>query len=242
MRDYIRSFRDLPLYAYQIQTKFRNEARAKSGIMRGREFLMKDLYSFSRDEKEHAEFYERAKKAYINVFTRVGIGERTYLTFASGGRFFKNIPHEFQTSVTEAGEDTIHVCEKCAAKGVRIAVNAEILVNRRSGPECGNADSGRRRKAVRGGEIFSVSARVSPKGGLILNYLDESGVKKACGHGQLWYRTGASDGYGRRDAFRTKRALCGPKRLRLSRYIWISLALGGRKMRGCRTKRSKKLC
>lgn len=71
MKNFVQSFRDLPVYPYQIQTKFRNEARAKSGIMRGREFLMKDLYSFSRDEKEHAAFYDKAKQAYVNVFRRI---------------------------------------------------------------------------------------------------------------------------------------------------------------------------
>src|SRR5581483_4773588 len=96
MKDYIHSYRDLPRYVYQFQTKFRNEERAKSGIMRGREFLMKDLYSLSRDQKAHDEFYEKARQAYINVFNRVGLGDETYVTFASGGSFSK-YSHEFQT-------------------------------------------------------------------------------------------------------------------------------------------------
>ncbi|MDE2188753.1 MAG: prolyl-tRNA synthetase, partial [Patescibacteria group bacterium] len=120
MRDYISSFRDLPFSVYQFQTKFRNETRAKSGIMRGREFLMKDLYSFSKDTSEHEVFYEKAKQAYIKIFGRLGLGESTYVTFASGGSFSK-YSHEFQT-ITDAGEDIIYVDE-----GKKIAVNKEVL-------------------------------------------------------------------------------------------------------------------
>jgi prolyl-tRNA synthetase len=109
MKDFVQSYRDLPFSAYQFQTKFRNETRAKSGIMRTREFVMKDLYSFAKDEAQHMEFYEKTKQAYINVFKRVGIGHLTYLTFASGGVFSK-YSHEFQT-LTSAGEDTIYVDE-----------------------------------------------------------------------------------------------------------------------------------
>ena len=115
----ISSYRDLPRYAYQIQTKFRNETRAKSGIMRGREFLMKDLYSFSRSQEELDSFYEDARVAYENVFRRIGIGNTTYLTFASGGVFSK-YSHEFQC-VSAAGEDTIYIDED-----KRIAINKEV--------------------------------------------------------------------------------------------------------------------
>lgn len=120
LTNYISSYRDLPLYVYQIQTKFRNELRAKSGILRGREFLMKDMYSFSKDEKEHDEFYEKSKIAYHNVFKRVSIGHLTYTTFASGGMFSK-FSHEFQT-VTSVGEDLIYLDENTG-----IAVNKEVL-------------------------------------------------------------------------------------------------------------------
>jgi len=89
MRQYISSYKDLPFSAYHIQTKFRNEMRAKSGIMRTREFWMKDLYTFSATEAEHAEIYETFAAAYTRVFSRVGIGDKTYRTFASGGAFTK---------------------------------------------------------------------------------------------------------------------------------------------------------
>ncbi|MEK7201572.1 MAG: aminoacyl--tRNA ligase-related protein [Patescibacteria group bacterium] len=119
MRDHINSYKDLPCSAYQFQTKFRNELRAKSGIMRGREFVMKDLYSFCKDKEEHDAFYAKAAEAYKTIFVRLGIGDKTYFTYASGGSFSK-YSHEFQT-VCDAGEDTIYIDE---AKG--IAVNEEV--------------------------------------------------------------------------------------------------------------------
>lgn len=167
MKNHIRSYKDLPVYPYQIQTKFRNEARAKSGIMRSREFLMKDLYSFSKDKKEHEVFYQKMKQAYSNVFERVGLGELTYFTFASGGSFSK-YSHEFQT-ITEAGEDIIHCCEKC-----RVAVNDEVLSEQKTCPECGN-EKLIEKKAVEVGNIFTLGTRFSEP--LDLSYLDESGKK-----------------------------------------------------------------
>ena len=167
MKSHIRSFRDLPVYPYQIQTKFRNEARAKSGIMRGREFLMKDLYSFSKDEKEHNAFYEKAKKAYKKVFERVGLGDITYITFASGGSFSK-YSHEFQT-VTPAGEDTIHVCEKCL-----VAVNNEVIKEQSVCPECGNKKLVEK-YASEVGNIFTLGTKFSEPLGLF--YTNEKGEK-----------------------------------------------------------------
>lgn len=120
MTNHVTSYRDLPKYIYQFQPKFRNELRAKSGIMRGREFVMKDLYSFSRSEEELDTFYKEAGVAYENIFTRVGLGDVTYLTFASGG-VFSRFSHEFQV-ISTAGEDTIFLdTEK------KIAVNEEVL-------------------------------------------------------------------------------------------------------------------
>jgi len=166
MRDHIRSFRDLPVSVYQFQTKFRNEARAKSGIMRGREFLMKDLYSFNIDEKAHNEFYEKAKQAYLRVFDRVGLGAETFVTFASGGSFSK-YSHEFQT-LTEAGEDIIYVHES-----KKIAINKEVLNDEVL------ADLGVARvdlvekKAVEVGNIFSLGTKFSEPLGLM--YTNEAG-------------------------------------------------------------------
>jgi prolyl-tRNA synthetase len=119
LKQYISSYKDLPVYPYDFKSIFRNEARSKSGMLRGREFYWKAMYSFSKDENEHDEFYEKSKIAYKNIFDRVGIGHLTYLTFASGGTFSK-FSHEFQ-AVTPAGEDTIYFDEK-----KKIAVNREV--------------------------------------------------------------------------------------------------------------------
>ncbi|MBH41649.1 MAG: prolyl-tRNA synthetase [Candidatus Magasanikbacteria bacterium] len=105
MANYVHSYKDLPFSAYQFQTKFRNELRAKSGIMRGREFLMKDLYSFHVDKKAHDEFYEKMKGVYMEIFRKLGLGGNTYLTMSSGVPFSK-YSFEFQT-ISEAGEDVI---------------------------------------------------------------------------------------------------------------------------------------
>lgn len=106
MKSYISSYKDLPRAIYQFQTKFRNELRAKSGILRGREFLMKDLYSFHATEKDLDEFYAKAEKAYARIFDRLGLGDDTYETFASGGIFSK-YSHEYQT-LLPVGEDTVY--------------------------------------------------------------------------------------------------------------------------------------
>lgn len=120
MKNFITSYKDLPISVYQFQTKLRNELRAKSGIMRGREFVMKDMYSFASDEQSHLAYYESTKPAYMNVFKRLGIGDDTYITFAAGGAFTK-FSHEFQT-VCETGEDVTYI-----AKNKGIAINEEVL-------------------------------------------------------------------------------------------------------------------
>ena len=166
LTNYVNSYRDLPLFIYQFQTKFRNELRAKSGILRGREFLMKDLYSFCKDQKEHDEFYEKSKIAYKNIFQRTGIGHLTYLTFASGGMFSK-YSHEFQT-ITSVGEDTIYLEENSG-----IAVNIEVLNDEVI------ASLGLKReklveyKAIEVGNIFTYGKRYSEPLNLI--YKTESG-------------------------------------------------------------------
>lgn len=120
MKNYITSYKDLPISVYQFQTKLRNEMRAKSGVMRGREFIMKDMYSFAADEASHMAYYESTKPAYMKVFERLGIGEDTFVTFATGGAFTK-FSHEFQT-ICEAGEDVTYI-----NRGKGIAINEEVL-------------------------------------------------------------------------------------------------------------------
>ncbi len=159
MKDHIRSFRDLPRAVYQFQTKFRNEERAKSGILRGREFLMKDLYSFNVDEHAHQDFYDKAKDAYVRIFDHVGLGDKTYVTFASGGSFSK-YSHEFQT-LCEAGEDTIYVHE-----GKRIAINKEVLNDEVLGDLGVSRSDLVEKKAIEVGNIFSLGTRFSEALGL----------------------------------------------------------------------------
>ncbi len=169
LTNFISSYRELPRAIYQFQTKFRNETRAKSGVMRCREFIMKDLYSFSRTEAEHQEFYERTKAAYGKIFDRVGLGQQTYLTFASGGMFAK-YSHEFQT-LTEAGEDTVYVDEE-----KRLAVNLEVCTPEVLA-ELGLVKEGLvPRKAIEVGNIFSLGTRFSTA--LNLTYRNEKGVEE----------------------------------------------------------------
>ncbi|MBR3204698.1 prolyl-tRNA synthetase [Candidatus Saccharibacteria bacterium] len=120
MKEYVRSYRDLPVLVYQIQTKFRNELRAKSGILRTREFLMKDLYSFSPDEETHKKIYKEVEKAYERIYDRLGIGEDTFETFASGGVFSK-FSHEYQT-LLPVGEDVVYY-----NKDKTVVLNQEVM-------------------------------------------------------------------------------------------------------------------
>ena len=166
MREHISSYKDLPLYAYQFQNKFRNELRAKSGIMRTREFIMKDLYSFSRNETEFQKFYEACAQAYLKVFDRVGLGERTYRTFASGGSFSR-FSDEFQT-VCEAGEDLIYIHEE-----TRRALNKEVYTDEVLKDLGLRKEDLREAKAAEVGNIFPLGTRFSETLGL--NYKDEEG-------------------------------------------------------------------
>lgn len=120
LRNYLKSYKDLPISVYQFQNKLRNELRAKSGIMRGREFVMKDMYSVHASKEDLEKYYNAAIEAYKRCYDRFGIGDETYVTFASGGAFTK-FSHEFQT-ICDAGEDYIYL-----HRGKNIAVNEEVL-------------------------------------------------------------------------------------------------------------------
>ena len=169
MKDHINSYKDLPCAAYQFQTKYRNELRAKSGIMRGREFIMKDLYSFSKDEKEHEAFYAEAAEAYKRIFARLGIGEKTYFTFASGGTFSK-YSHEFQT-ICDAGEDTIYI------DGAGKAVNEEVYNDAEVYEASGlTKESLTKVTAVEVGNIFTLGTKFSESLGL--TYTDKEGEQQ----------------------------------------------------------------
>lgn len=172
------SYKNLPLYLFQIQTKLRDEKRVKSGILRAREFIMKDLYSFHADENDLNDYYEKMKVHYKNIFDRCGIGDRTYITFSSGGTFSK-YSHEFQT-ITEAGEDKIFLCEKC-----KVAVNSELIKPPMSHkfcatsevaqcPECGSKNL-KEKKAIEVGNIFKLKTKYSEPFGL--KYTNKNGQK-----------------------------------------------------------------
>lgn len=160
------SYKDLSISVYQIQTKFRNEKRAKAGLIRGREFSMKDMYSFHPSDEALNEYYKIAQKAYFKVFERLGLIDITYLTYASGGAFSK-YSHEFQT-VSESGEDTIHICEKC-----QIAINQEIIAESPACPHCGNTELVAK-KAIEVGNIFKLGTRFSAP--FKFNFKDAAGV------------------------------------------------------------------
>ncbi|MAZ40558.1 prolyl-tRNA synthetase [bacterium] len=167
-KQFVSSYKDLPFSAYQIQDKFRAELRAKSGILRGREFIMKDLYSFHRNEEDLNSFYEEVRGAYTRIFKRCGIGNETHYTFADGGSF-SDYSHEFQT-VTEAGEDIIHIC-----KGCKTAINEEVIAEQKDCPEC-DGKSLETRKAIEVGNIFPLKTKYSDP--FELTYKDEAGKEQ----------------------------------------------------------------
>lgn len=169
MKNFINSYKDLPVYPYQFQTKFRAELRSKSGLMRGREFLMKDLYSFSESREQHDEFYEKISQAYARVFVRLGLGDFTYKTFASGGSFSK-FSHEFQT-VSSVGEDTIYISDE-----KKIAINEEVLTDEVLTELGLNREDLREEKAVEVGNIFTLGYKFSEALGL--KFIDRYGVEK----------------------------------------------------------------
>ena len=169
MKSYISSYKDLPRYVYQFQTKFRNELRAKSGIMRTREFMMKDLYSFSTDREQHLDFYERCAQTYLKIFDRLGIGDSTFRTFASCGSFSK-FSDEFQT-LCDAGEDIIYLDRE-----KKIAVNEEVY-NDETLKQLGlEADKLEKCKAAEVGNIFTLGYKYTDA--LDLCYNDEDGKRQ----------------------------------------------------------------
>ena len=167
VRRKINSYKDLPFALYQIQTKFRNEPRAKSGLLRGREFIMKDLYSFHEDEKSLNEYYDRAKEAYFKVFKRMGLDAK--LVEASGGIFSK-YSHEFQV-LTPVGEDTIFFCGKC-----EFAQNKEIAEVKDGDkcPKCGGEIKSAR--GIEVGNIFPLKNKYTAP--MKATFLDKDGKEK----------------------------------------------------------------
>lgn len=162
---FIQSYKDLPVFVYQIQTKFRDEPRARSGLIRAREFLMKDLYSFHASKSDLDAFYEKAKKAYLQIFKRLGL--KVYVTEASGGVFSKEFSQEFQV-LADSGEDTIFYCQKCG-----YAQNREIAKIKEGDkcPKCGGEVVFSR--SIEVGNIFKLGTKFSEAIGL--NFIAEDG-------------------------------------------------------------------
>lgn len=168
MQKFIESYRDLPVSVYQFQTKLRNELRAKSGIMRGREFVMKDMYSLHASAEDLDAYYNKVIDAYKRVYDRLGLGQDTYVTFASGGAFTK-FSHEFQT-VCEAGEDVLYL-----HRGKNIAVNEEVLDE--AVAELGiSKDELEKVKSAEVGNIFNFGTEKSEQMGIYVT--DHEGEQK----------------------------------------------------------------
>ncbi len=169
--NFISSHKDMPVFVYQIQNKFRNELRAKSGLLRGREFVMKDMYSFARTQEEHEALYEKAVEAYYKVYARLGLGDQTYRTYADGGIFTDRFSDEFQT-LSDIGEDTIYVDED-----KKIAINEEIYTD--ENVEKLGLDKSKlvQKKGVEVGNTFHLESKYSDA--LDVFYNDEQGVQQS---------------------------------------------------------------
>lgn len=170
LKQHVHSYTDLPVFVYQFQNKFRNELRAKSGLMRGREFEMKDLYSYCKTEEEQKAFFEKAKEAYLKIFKELGLGDFVYTTYASGGVFSK-FSIEFQ-AISEAGEDTIFVDEV-----KKIAINKEIFSEELCIELGLDFKKLVEKKSIEVGNIFNLGTKYSDA--LDLMYTDEKNQKQS---------------------------------------------------------------
>lgn len=169
-KKFINSYRDLPVALYHITTKFRDEPRPKSGILRGREFIMKDLYSFHATHEDLQNYYQQVINAYLRIFTRIGFKD-IKITEASGGTFTKKYSHEFNV-LTPAGEVNLLYCNKC-----QYAQNEEISQLKKASP-CPKCRQGRIEwgKAIEIGNIFDLGTRFSEA--FNLTFIDKDGQKK----------------------------------------------------------------
>lgn len=170
MKSHIESYKDLPRFVHQFQNKLRNEIRAKSGIMRCREFVMKDMYSFAQNEEQHMHFYNKTTAAYLNVYKKVGLGNITYVTSASGGVFTDKFSHEFQT-ICEAGEDNVYI-----HKDKNIALNEEIFTDETVEKMGLTKADFEKKKTAEVGNIFTFGTKKCEELGLF--FTDSDGVKK----------------------------------------------------------------
>ena len=169
--NYVNSYKDLPFSVYQIQNKFRNELRAKSGLSRGREFMMKDMYSFSATQEQHEAEYKKVVKAYFKIYDRLGLGDITYRTYADGGIFTSRFSDEFQT-ITDIGEDKVFVDEK-----KRIAINEEIMTDENLAKLGLNRADLVEKRGVEVGNTFHLESKYTDALGVYYN--DEKGEQQS---------------------------------------------------------------
>lgn len=168
---YLNSYKDLPFEVYQIGNKYRNELRAKSGLLRGREFLMKDMYSFSRNQAQHDQEYEKVVSAYYKIFDRLGLGDITYRTYADGGVFTQKFSDEFQT-LSDKGEDIIYLDQT-----KRIAINADIYNDENLAKLGLHKEDLVQKKGSEVANTFPLESKYSDA--LNLYYTDESGQRQS---------------------------------------------------------------
>lgn len=171
MKEFIKSYRDLPKAVYHIQWKFRDELRAKSGILRGREFYMKDMYSFHENQEDFDRYYEIAKAAYLKIFSRLGLTSK--VTEASGGGFSEKISYEFEV-LTDAGEANILYCDNC-----EFCVNVDDINTNKEGDACPKCKAVGLKPALASevGNVFDLGKKYTEAFGL--SYTDQNGeVKK----------------------------------------------------------------
>ena len=217
MKSYISSYKDLPRAVYQFQTKFRNELRAKSGILRGREFLMKDLYSFHTSEEDLDRFYALVEGAYRKIFERLGIGDCTFETFASGGIFSK-YSHEFQTFL-DVGEDTVYYNNDRSVVLNKEVYNDEVLSDLGATGEKFESTT-----AAEVGNIFKLKFKYSEPLGL--KYVDESNHQQPVYMG--CYGIGISRLMGViAEKFADERGLVWPEAVAPFRYYLIGIGESG---------------
>ena len=169
--DFLRSYKDMPFLVYQIQNKFRNELRAKSGLLRGREFLMKDMYSFSPTQAVHELTYERVVEAYHRVYARLGLGDITYRTYADGGIFTPRFSDEFQT-LSDVGEDRIFVDEV-----KKVAINEEIMTDENLEKLGLTRDNLVEKRGVEVGNTFHLESKYTDALGVY--FADDSGAQQS---------------------------------------------------------------
>lgn len=220
LKDYVSSYKDLPLAIYQFQTKFRNELRAKSGIMRTREFLMKDLYSFHTSEADLDAYYEKVEKAYENIYRELGIGAETHETFASGGVFSK-YSHEFQTFLP-VGEDTVYYNEDCSVVLNEEVLNDEVLADLNV-----SRSELKETRAAEVGNIFKLKFKYSEPLGL--NFIDQENTKKTVYMG--CYGIGVSRVMGVIvEKFADEKGLVWPENIAPFKYYLIAIGEEGEKI------------